>query len=70
MVTAKQIVGGVISAAVGFLILKGIWPVLPKTGVFSEVTWVLPAAAAIIIGLVVIGPGRVVLDTLAGDYWG
>lgn len=70
MVTEKRIVKSISSAVVGFLVLQEIWPVLPKTGVFSGVTWVLPAVAAVAIGLVVVGPGRVVWDTLTGDYWG
>jgi|AntDeeMetagen681_2_1112603.scaffolds.fasta_scaffold35403_1 hypothetical protein len=69
MVTAKRIVKGIFSAFVAYVVLRNFWLVLPKTGAFSTITWIPPAVFSVVIGFVIVGPGRVVGDTLSGDYW-
>lgn len=70
MVTPKQVGKSVIFAVVLLLILQELWPYLPKKGFLSPITWQLQAVSAVVIGLIVVGPGRVAWDILMdNDGW-
>jgi hypothetical protein len=62
MISPSTIAKSIGSALLLALIFSFIWPLLPKEGVFSGLSWQLRAAVIAICGLIVIGPGQVAYD--------
>jgi len=69
MVSHRDIGESVLYVVVVALVLGALWPYMPKTGPVSELTWTMKAVAAVVLGFIVIGPGRVAWDMLVDDGW-
>jgi hypothetical protein len=64
MISPSKIAKSAIGAAIFAIIFSYLWPLLPKTGVFSSLSWQLQTAVVILCGLVVIGPGQVAYEII------
>lgn len=64
MVSPEEVGRTVLVAILVVVILSYLWPHMPTIGAFSDVTWQLEAVAAVILGFIVIGPGRVAYDLI------
>lgn len=64
MISPSKIVGSVLGALVVALILSYLWPLMPKTGSFSNLSWQLRTGAVVICGSLVVGPGRVAYEMI------
>jgi hypothetical protein len=64
MVSASEIGQSVILSVLLIIIFAQFWPLLPKQGLFSDLSWQLKTAVIIISGLLVIGPGQVAWEMI------
>lgn len=67
MVSANEVGWSVLYVLTVAIILTIIWPYLPTTGAFSQLRWELKAVAVVVLGFLVIGPGRVAYDLIVDD---
>ena len=69
MVSANQIGESIIYPVLIVTVFSFLWPILPKEGLFSPLSWQLKAAIIFFSGLVVIGPGQVAYDLITDSRW-
>lgn len=65
MISPKEIGASIVSAVLLLVIFSHLWPLLPKEGMFSDISFGLMAVVGVVAGLIVIGPGKIGMSILS-----